>query len=338
MTVDTSSPAARAQYDANVAFALGYRARSAARAGRTRVLITGFGRFLDHPTNATGKIVSALVPAARYPETLRPPRGVVDPPGPQTSVAQGVLTLPRAGEVDVCAMVLPVYWDLAAILALREIEAFAPDVVLMNGIAGAEQDLWIELGSVNRAMTQRDGSDLIEPAATTRPFAPIVPDASGDDTVRGMLLSWSSVRDAAQAALAAHATVTEAGRRLGDVLTGVRLAGFPRDGNTYLCNNLTYAVNYAMSYPGRALTLLQASDPVPGVANEVTARLDRDARAVPRAFMHWPSRIAGAHIDAAARIVEAVLDAQLVALRTGRDAPTRGVNARAEIAATGATW
>jgi hypothetical protein len=336
--VDTSSPAARAQYDANVAFALGYRPVSVARPGRARVLVTGFGRFLDNATNATGKIVSALVPAARYPATARPARGEVDPPGPQTSVAQSTLSLPGAGEVDVCAMVLPVYWDLAAILALREIEAFAPDVVLMNGIAGAVQDLWIELGAVNRAMAQRDGSDLLEPAAAADALAPIVPDAGGDDALRGMLFSWASARDAARAALAERAAVRAGGRRLDGVLTGVRLAGFPRDGNAYLCNNLSYAVNFAMAHPGRALTLLCASDPVPGAANGVTVGLARDARAVPRTFLHWPSRLAGAHLDAAAGIVRTVLDAQLTALRTGGEAPTAGTNARAEIAATGRTW
>lgn len=335
MIVDTSSPAARAQYDANVGFALGYRARSVARPGRRRVLVTGFGRFLDNAINATGKIVSALVPAARYPATERAPRGEVDPPGPQTSVAQGTLTLPRAGEVDVCAMVLPVYWDLAAILVLREIEAFAPDVVLMHGIAGPEQDLWIELGAVNRAAAQRDGSDLLEPAAGASALAPIVPDADDDDTARGMLLSWGAVRDAARAELAACAGVTAGGRRLGDVLTGVRLAGFPREGNTYLCNSLSYAVNYAMTRPGRALTLLCASDPAPGAVNAVTVNLARDARAVPRAFMHWPSRLVGAHIDAAAGIVRAALDAQLTALHTGVEAPTTGSNARAEMVARG---
>jgi hypothetical protein len=339
VTVDTSSPAARAQYDANVAFALGYRARCVPRAGHKRVLITGFGRFLDNPVNATGKIVSALIPEARYPETQRPPVGTVDLPGPQTSVARGTITLPRAGEVDVCAMVLPVYWDLAAILTLKEVEAFGPDVVLMNGIAGPEQDLWIELGSVNRAMSLRDGSDLLEPIAPPdRAFAPIVPGASQADALRGMFLSWDAVRDAARAEITRRSQVQEGGRALGDILGGARLAGFPREGNTYLCNNITYAVNYAMSYPGRTLTLLQASVPRRGATNRVTVKLTRDARAVPRVFVHWPSRLAGAHLDAAADVMRAVLDAQLMAPRTGVGAPTRGTNDRAEIAATGGTF
>ena len=73
VVVDTSTPAARAQYDANVSYALSYRARCVSRGGsRPRVLVTGFGRFLSNPPNATGMLVSKLVPAARYPVTERP--------------------------------------------------------------------------------------------------------------------------------------------------------------------------------------------------------------------------------------------------------------------------
>ena len=338
VTVDTSSPAARAQYDANVAFALGYRARCAPRAGRRRVLVTGFGRFLDNPTNATGRIVSTLVPEAHYPVTERPPKGEVDQPAPQTSVARGTITLPHAGEVDVCAMVLPVYWDLAAILAIKEIDSFGPELVVMNGIAGPEQDLWIELGSVNRAMSLRDGSDVLSPVVPSgREFAPIVPSASQSDTLRGMLLSWTAVRDAARAEITRQSHVIESGRSLGDILGGAKLAGFPRDGNTYLCNNVTYAVNYAMSYPGRTLTLLQASAPRRGSINRVTVKTTRDLRAVPRTFMHWPSRLEGSHLEAAASVMRAVIDAQLTSLRGG-ETPSRGTNDRAEIAATGGTF
>ena len=340
VTVDTSSPAARAQYDANVAFALGYRVRcTAPRTGRPRVLVAGFGRFLDNPTNATGRIVSALVPGANYPMTTRPPPNVVDPPGPQTSVGLGTLNLPQTGAVDVCAMIVPVYWDLAAILVLKEAEAFGPDMVLMNGIAGVEQDLWIELGSVNRAMTLRDGSDLLLPVARAgERFAPIVPSASPDDTLRGLLLSWGAVRDGARGEIALRSSVQEGGRAFGDVVRGARLAGFPRDGNTYLCNNITYAVNYAMSYPGRTLTLMQASVAKRGATNRVPVRVLRDMRAVPRVFVHWPSRLEGAHLGAAAEVMKAILDAQLTAQRTRREAPTRGSNALAEIMASGDTF
>ncbi|MFO0607789.1 MAG: hypothetical protein U0324_31790 [Polyangiales bacterium] len=338
VTVDTSSAAARAQYDADVAFAVGYRARCTARSGRPRVLVTGFGRFLDNPSNATGRIVSTLAPAVPYPLTQRPPAGRVDPPGPQTSVGVDTVALPASGPVDVCAMIVPVHWDLAAVLALKEIEAFAPEFVLMNGIAGESQPLWIELGSVNRAMTLRDGSDVLTPVvAPGQRFAPIVPSAASADAARGLVLSWDAVRGAARDAIAARADVSEGGVRFGSLVEGALLAGYPRGGNTYLCNNITYAVNYAMAWPGRTLTLLQASVARRGAVNRVPVRVTRDLRATPRVFVHWPSRLDGAHLRAAADVMAAIVDAQLVANREGPRA-TAGANARAEVAATGDTF
>src|SRR3954471_11666175 len=69
--VDTRDPLARAQYDADVAFANGYAAKCKKPEGSTRprVLVTGFGRFMGITNNATGRIVSTLVPDAKYPET-----------------------------------------------------------------------------------------------------------------------------------------------------------------------------------------------------------------------------------------------------------------------------
>jgi pyrrolidone-carboxylate peptidase len=340
VTVDTTSPAARAQYDANVSFALRYRARCVPAPGaRRRVLVTGFGRFLDSGVNASGQVVSALVPGLRYPVTRQPTNGGPDDPEPQTAVAQGTITLPTVGAVDVCAMVVPVYWDLAAILALKEAQSFAPDLVVMNGIAGLAQDLWIELGSVNRAMTLRDGSDLLVPRAPAgQSYAPLVPSATAAERTRGLLLSWDEVRAAAQGAIDGRAAVTADGRALADVLTGVKLGGFPRDSNTYLCNNLSYVVNYAMDHPGRTLTLLQASAARRGFPNRVAVRLTRDLRPSPRVFVHWPSLLAGPQLDAGAGVLRAMIDAQLAALDGRGAAPTRGDNTRAQLVASGDTF
>jgi pyrrolidone-carboxylate peptidase len=340
VTVDTGSPAARAQYDANVSFALRYRARCVRSPGaRRRVLVTGFGRFLDSGVNVSGQVVSALVPGLRYPVTRQPTDGGPDDPAPQTAVAQATVTLPAVGAVDVCAMVVPVYWDLAAILALKEAEGFAPDLVVMNGIAGPAQPLWIELGSVNRAMTLRDGSDLLVPRAPAgQAYAPLVPSATAAERARGLLLSWDAVRSAAEAAIDARAAVTADGRALADVLTGVQFGGFPRDSNTYLCNNVTYVVSYAMDHPGRTLTLLQASTARRGFPNRVAVRLTRDLRAAPRVFVHWPSLLAGPQLDAGAAVLRAMIDAQLAALDGRGAAPTRGDNARADLVASGDTF
>jgi hypothetical protein len=344
VVVDTGSPHARAQYDANVAFALGYKPQCTPNGNRPRVLVTGFGRFLENNDNATGRIVSALVPNAAYPETTPPTPGAngwaVDPPAPQTSVAVGTIELPNAGAVDVCAMIVPVYWDLSSILIAKEIDSFKPSLVLMNGIAGDTQDLWIELGSVNLAMTLEDGSDILHPVAPTgQTQAKIVPNATTKDRSRGLLMSWDSVRSAAEKAVNAQADVSAANERFGDLLPGVKLGGFPRSSNTYLCNNTTYVINYLMGYPGRAVTLLKASKAVKGKPNSVSTTLKDDARAVPRTFMHWPSKLVddSSFTSAGAEIVKAVIDAQLTATKNG-DKATVGDNANADATLGGDTF
>ena len=294
MKLDTSSPDARRQYDANAAFASRYVARLAPLVrdrARPRVLVTGFGRFKSITHNATGRIVSKLV-GVPYPETAPPETGDIDPPGPQ--IAAGVTTL---GAVDVFALVLPVHWDLAAILVAREMEALRPSFVLMNGVAGPRQPLWLELGATNHATRQLDGSNRLLPHGP--PGEPLVPILDGEAAVPS-LLAWDAVEGAAKGAIARHACLAE-------ILPGVLRAGFPRASNTYLCNNLAYITGWLMRHPGREITLLEDA------AGGVQVRLDADFRTVPRAFVHWPSELAPEHDDAAVDVMRALITAQMTA-------------------------
>lgn len=329
--VDTRSPQARRQYDANVAFAASYAARCRRGAtDRPRVLVTGFGRFMSIGNNATGRIVSTLVPSARYPETSPPPAGQVDDPAPQLSVGTTTIDVPGIGEVDVCGMVLPVYWDLAAILIAKEIDAFAPSFVMMNGVAGARQPIWVELGSTNRAAQLDDGSNQLRPAVSPgEPYARIVENANRSEDAQGNMLSWRSVETAARAAIEAHADDTDQDQRFGDLLPDVKLAGYPRSTNTYLCNNVTYVTGWLMSHPGREVRLLRASPPLPGRVNDVRVKLRTDYRETPRVFVHWPSELADVHHAAGADVMRAIIGAQLGAMRSG-DAPSRGENVLAD--------
>jgi len=337
--VDTRTPEARRQYDANVAFANAYTPRCSAGApGRPRVLVTGFGRFMSVADNATGRIVSALVPGARYPETSPPAFGEVDPPAPQLSVASSTLDLPNAGKVDVCAMILPVYWDLAAILIAKEMDAFAPSFVMMNGVAGDRQPIWIELGATNRAAKLDDGSNQLRPAAASNDeFARIIESAPRSEDARPNLLSWKAVAEAARDAIREHADDVDRGVRLEALLPGAKLAGFPRSSNTYLCNNVTYVTGYLMSHPRRQVRLLRASPPLRGKANEVRVELKTDLSTVPRVFVHWPADMATKHHRAGADVMRAILDAQLTALAEG-DVPTPGDNALADPTLQGGTF
>ncbi len=334
--VDTRTPAARRQYDANVAFATGYAPRCARNAsGRPRVLVTGFGRFMSIENNATGRIISTLVPGAHYPETQPPAAGEVDRPEPQLSVATSTLTLPGAGQVDVCAMILPVYWDLAAILIAKEMEAFKPTFVMMNGVAGGRQPIWVELGATNRAAPLDDGSNQLRPAVRpNEEYAKIVDNAAKAENARANLLSWRAVERAATAAVERHAAEVDEGVLFSDRLQGVKLAGFPRNSNTYLCNNVTYVTGYLMSHPGTSVRLMKASPAIRGKVNEVKVQMSTDLRAVPRVFVHWPAQMDNKHHEAGADVMRSIIDAQLTAMTQG-DAPTPGDNTLADASLQG---
>jgi pyrrolidone-carboxylate peptidase len=328
--VDTRSPLARKQYDANAAFAMGYapRCKPSADAARPRVLVTGFGRFMGIESNATGQVVSTLV-SMPYPETTPPAAGEVDPPEPQLAVKTTTLDLPGVGPVDICGMVLPVYWDLAAILIAKEAEAFDPSFVMMNGVAGATQPLWLELGATNRAAPLDDGSSQLRPAVgANQDFAKIVEGAPSSEDGRANLLSWNAVATAARAAIEQRSAEVDHGSKLGDLLEGAVFAGFPRSSNTYLCNNVTYVTGWLMGHPGRTVRLMRASPAKPGAINSIPVSIKRDLSKVPRVFVHWPSSMADAHHAAGAEVMKAIVGAQLAAIAHG-DMPTPGDNALA---------
>lgn len=336
MVVDTESELAWQQYLANLDFAKSYTPtcdRVAAEDADHRVLVTGFGRFLSNPDNATGAMVSALLEELDYPFTEAPPRGEIDPPGPQTAVAQGIIELPGAGRVAVCAMVLPVYWDLAPYLVAQEMAAFEPNFVFMNGIAGWRQETWLELGAVNSAKRLGDGSDISKPLENRSPLVPV---ADPSEFARPNLASWDALQTAMLEVRNLHRDVERDGEPFDDIVHGTLLGGFPRVSNTYLCNNVTYTVGYLMDHHADEVTLMEASHVRDGVETGLPVTLGVDMSNVPRLFMHWASNIQGEHVALGADMMRAAIDAQLTALDAEEQAPIRGDNAFADIEPSGA--
>lgn len=330
--VDTSTREARAQYDANIAFAKAYQPRctSPSSGTRPRVLLTGFGRFMSVTDNATGRMLASLVPSAPYPETSAPAPGQVDPPAPQLSVGEATWELPGVGEVDVCALILPVYWDLASVLIAREIQAFSPDLVVMNGVYPGATWLTLELGTINRAVAAEDGSGNLRPVGGDGSpgfwgEAPLLEGLPPADDARGLLLSYDEVRAAAEASRLTHEGEVAGGVSFGELMDSVKYGGFPRD-NTYLCNNTAYVTSYLLDHPGVTVPLLRASKPVKGKTNSLKTRVDFDGRAVPRVFVHWPDALVNGHIEAGADVLRAIVGAQLTAATPA----VRGDNAWAD--------
>lgn len=327
--VDTRSRAARAQYDRNVGFARGYAAKCLPSSNRPRVLVSGFGRFLDVADNATGRIVSELT-GIPYPETRAPAAGQVDPPEAKVSVGLRTVPIPGVGEVDVCAMILPVDWDLASILIAKEANAFQPMFVLMNGVAADRQPLWLELGSMNRASRLVDGTNLLVPAGN----GDLVPVIEGGELGRPNFLAWEPVQTAARAAIARHAGEVDGRERFADILPDAVLAGYPRASNTYLCNNTTYVTGYLMDHPNETVSLLQSSDPIAGAANDVQVKVGVYLRSTPRVFVHWPQELADKHLRASADVMSSIISGQLMA----SDRSTRGDNRQADPSLTGGSF
>jgi hypothetical protein len=222
-------------------------------------------------------------------------------------------------------MVLPVFWDVASILVLKEAQAFEPDFVLMNGIAGNRQPIWMELGSVNAAVALPDGSGSLAPIKSG---TPLLSDIDEEDHARGLLLSYAEVRADAEARIAALAEETDdTGTAFGDIAQGVRFAGFPRESNTYLCNNTTFVVNYVLDHAGDTVRLLEPSHPRPGGPTGVDFALVPDLSEIPRVFVHWPKDLAGEHLDRGASVMATIIGAQL----TAKADPVRGDPSMADV-------
>lgn len=268
MKLDLSSPVARAQDEATRAFAEVFQGTSAPPdlEGLPQVLVTGFGRFLEHPENATGRLVSQLVPSARYPTTLRGALSAVDLPSPQFSMGWTEAVCPSGRRVALCGMIFPVQWGLPPALLEKQLAVMDAELVLMNGIASSEQPLWIELGATNFAVARVDGSGISCPTADQA----LCEDGPATASCFG---AFHAMLRAARDVLAASATRT---------LRAAHFQTFARPENRYLCNELTYA----------ACRMLEA-------------------KRTSRVFLHWPSALSGADIEAAMRVVFAIIDAEL---------------------------
>ncbi|MEM1032845.1 MAG: hypothetical protein AAF928_15460 [Myxococcota bacterium] len=264
-----------------------------------RVLVTGFSRFGEHARNASAELLGHLTPELTVPRFPPPPadrRGTLSPEPYFSAAAEPVSwSTADGGDVGVMAVIVPVMWDLAAAVVLRAIEHVDPEVVVMMGIAGDTQPLWIELGASNQTHARPDVTGHLTPV----PDARVLP---GGPLVEGHRASFELLLGAGRRAWKREEEV------LGDVMPSVELVGFPRPRNAYVCNATAYVVAHALNHPRRELTLLEGSDDQRGV----TFRFRRDRGHVPHVFLHWPSRLlAPPRAAAAARILRALIVAQL---------------------------
>jgi hypothetical protein len=302
MRFDTRSEPARAEHARYVRYVEGYLPRPADGASERRVLITGFGPFGEHGENATASLVRRIASDVDAPPERA---GALGPIGTSRAIDTRI-DLAGVGQTSLRGLVLPVAWDVAAAVALAEIDAFRPELVVMMGIARRTQPMVLELGAQNSAAKKPDASGILEPAEDG---APLVPGTS--ERVVPLLLHWAEARDAARGEWALRAAERP---ELGRVLTGIELGSPTRPSNRYLCNATAVTVGIGMGHSA-PLRLLEPDVGGGGVDVPVPDGL----REVPRVFVHLPSDLVGPLLDDALAIVLAAVGAELRA--TGAPAP-----------------
>lgn len=294
MRFDTRSEAARAEHARYVRYAEGYRPRPADGSSARRVLVTGFGPFGEHAENATASLVRRIAPNADAPPERA---GALGPIGTSRAIDRRI-DLAGVGPTSLRGLVLPVAWDVAAAVALAEIEVFRPELVVMMGIARRAQPMVLELGAQNSAAKKPDASGVLEPAEDGAPLVPAT-----RERVVPLLLHWAEARDAAR-----REWTRRAGERpeLARVLTGIELGAPTRPSNRYLCNATAVTVGIGMG-ESAPLRLLEAEVGGGGVDVQVPEGLQE----VPRVFVHLPSDLVGPLLDDALDIVLAAVAAEL---------------------------
>ena len=275
MRFDFAAEIARVQAEASQTFAELFRGLPppAHLAELPQVLVTGFGRFLHHTENATGRLVAELVPEARYPRTARGSLADVDVPAPQFSIGWNKVTLAKVGAVALCGMIVPSHWGLGPRLLRKQLAAMKVQFVMMNGIATPKQPLWIELGAANRAAAKVDGSGILRPTERkTGQGQALLPQGPSTYSSRS---AFFALRSAARKRIAQETS-------LHDALVGAEFQVFARSENRYLCNELTYA----------ACDLLRR-------------------RRASHVFLHWPSTLNASHMASMAKVARALISAEL---------------------------
>lgn len=300
--LDTRTRESKAQYRENLSFVTGYTPQCAVLdATLPRVLVAGYGRFQGIEENLTGLMVASLVGGVY-------PRPVINvgkpiPPAAVAMVRTAIVNL-SGQRVNLCGLVLPVYWDLAPLIVEKESIRFTPQVVLLNGVAGSGDPVRFELGSANQALPLLDGSDLLAPrkrvfSDVLQPIVRTLPTSATEPS----RFPYVQARQAVEDELAKISN--EDSGAFDRLVAGVGYAPYPSEYLTYLCNNVVYVTNYLASHPGVSVRLMESSSSTSGVS--VLAR-GGDAQLV-RTFVHWPHLEGVSDVAKATRLMRALLAA-----------------------------
>ena len=122
--------------------------------GAPHVVLSAFGPFPGVPRNATAEIVRAIAASAGI--ALRAPSFRA----PEFALGRGELALPSGRACRCSLLILPVVWDAAAALVAKEARASRASLVVMTGVAGPAQPIFVEAVATGARTASRDAFGL----------------------------------------------------------------------------------------------------------------------------------------------------------------------------------
>lgn len=265
------------QYQAN---ALGCRSSGGPE---RRILVQGFGPFSGIARNLSGAVVAHLA-------------GLPDVPQTQHGGWTATRKLTVEGEsLEFCFVYLDVIWDLAGAILLTEIERFNPELVMMSGV-GSFTTI-VEGGAQNGALglsgfdaqgnpikahnTPWCGDRPCGYAEQTHVLSPKAPGVEATVTH-----SWDNVSFAR--------TLLESVKLFAPQMI-VEAPKAARNGNDYLCNNVSYIVQSALN--GAEIKLAGGLIAIPAKRSDRAAgflHYQADSDPSPKRIQEWAAAVARA--------------------------------------------
>lgn len=249
-------------------------------AGRKRAIVTGFGLF-GAPFNISGIVAMSMAKATFFPDKIRldgssePLRADAVWKHAEALTKNGGEAHQRTLEIDgetyeVCFLLLDVKWDQAAAIVLEESQAFRPRLIVLSGMNGNDAtNVLFESGAVNnasRTVGYDRGGDRAAVNVRVDGDPRILPDLELDARVE---LTWD-------AAALASGNAALLGAIPGVERPYTASVGAARDGNNYICNNISLVV--ARDLAGKSVHLAGGKVEIPGQTFGTKA-----------GFLHYPS-------------------------------------------------
>lgn len=240
-----------------------------------RILMSGFGPFQGTAMNISGVVVQSLANPVFWPQEFHD--GDEIPTG--LKAASERLTRDSFGgeakerhlviqnrKYHVCFLILDVKWDLAAAIILHEMQSFQPHAVVLSGLGGDSGSATFEGGAVNQATSLPGFNSDGSVNQNNRPITSYILPAAQGMPLGSVLMSWNAP------ALALRAKPYAQMIDDGYAVHGLTIA---RNGNDYICNNVSYVTMEAL----KGSSILLAGS---------TLKISLPAQTIPAGFFHYP--------------------------------------------------